>query len=161
MRKFIFVWLSILCIFASVAWAEPYKGNKPKEVKERLITIRNWKLMEEFDLSGEKAQKVFDILKRYDKKREKLVIKRRKLLRRLRKDIKQPETTDDKLRSIINEIVLINVELARIPEQELKGLSEVFTQKELARFLLFSERFAREMQRIISRDGKTPKNMPR
>jgi len=105
--------------------------------------------MEELDLSGEKAQKVFNILKKYDDERERLIIKRRDLFIDLREETDSAEASDEKLRELIKELIQVNVDLARLPEKEIEGLGTVFSLKDQARYLVFVEKFGREMQRVV------------
>ncbi len=127
-------------------------GNqRAKEIKERLITLRNWQLMEELNLKGNRAQRVFDILKRFDDEREALIMKRRRLLRKLKDALETGSMSDAELKRLMTEITETNVALARIPQKELRGLEQVFTPRELARYLLFSQRFARQVRRLLAR----------
>ena len=111
--------------------------------------MRNWKLMEALDLSGEKAKQVFNILKKYDDERERLIIKRRDLFKNLRQETESAEASEEKLRELIKGLIQVNVDLARLPEQEIDGLGIVFSLKDQARYLLFVESFGREMQRVV------------
>ena len=149
MKKLSALVFCIAFVLVSGAWAAPPFGHKQDRFKERLVTMRNWKLMEEFNLSGEKAQNVFNILKKYDEKRERLIIKRRDLFKDLREETDSTEASEEKLRELIGKLSQINVKLARLPEQELEGLGTVFSLKDQARYLLFVERFGREMQRVV------------
>ncbi len=133
------------------------KQNKAKDIKERLITLRNWELMEEFNLKGERAQRVFDILKRFDDEREFLIRKRRRLLGRLREGLRTGSLSDARIKKLLTEITNTNVELARIPQKELKGLEKVFSPRELARYMLFSQRFAQQARRLLLRPGQKNK----
>ncbi len=127
-------------------------GNqRAKEIKERLITLRNWQLMEELNLKGNRAQRVFDILKRFDDERETLIMKRRRLLRKLKDALETGSMSDAQLKRLMTEITETNVALARIPQRELRRLEQVFTPRELARYLLFSQRFARQARRLLAR----------
>lgn len=149
MKKLSVLVFGIVFVLVSGAWAAPPFGHKQDRFKERLVTMRNWKLMAEFDLSGEKAQKVFNILKKYDDQRERLILKRRDLFKELRGEANSAKASEEKLRDLIKKLGETNVELARIPDQELEGLASIFSLTDQARYLLFVERFGREMQRII------------
>lgn len=129
----------------------PERNRQFNETKERLITLRNWKLMEEFNLSGERAQKVFKILSKFDRQRERQLVKRRRLIKRLMDAINK-QARDDELERLMNELGSTNAELSRIPQRELEGLKDVFSTRELARYLLFSQRFAREARSLLHGD---------
>lgn len=149
MKRLSILTFCIVFVLVSGVWAASPVSPKKEKLKERLVTMRNWKLMEELDLSGERAQKVFNILKKYDDEREKLIIKRRDLFKDLKRGTEGDEIGEEKLRELIKELIQVNVDLARLPEQEIEGLGTVFSLKEQARYLLFVERFGKEMQRVV------------
>ncbi len=148
-----FLMIHVVMYFGGVARGDMFPGRNQRamEIKERLITLRNWKLMEELNLSGERAQKVFKILSRFDSERERLLLKRKRLIKRLREAIDR-SAQDDELKRLMDDLTSTNIELSKIPQRELEGLKEVFSTRELARYLLFSQRFAREARRLIERD---------
>ncbi len=121
------------------------------KIKERLVTLRNWKLMEEFNLSGDRANRVFNILKTFDDRREDLILKRKRLYRDLRNELQKNNPSDEQLRNLMDEITRLNVELSGLSGQEVKALEPVFSLRERAQYLLFSERFAREARRLLMR----------
>jgi len=148
--------LLIFFIFygSSIGLAEPlHKPPHPnhERIKERLVTLRNWKLMETFNLSGERANRVFNILAKFDDKRENLILKRRRLYKTLRDELRMARPSEKVLRNLIREITGLNIELAKLHREEVKALSPVFTVEEQARYLLFSERFAKEVRRFLMR----------
>jgi len=149
MKKVSILIFCIVFVLVSGVWAAPPLRPKQEDLRERLVTMRNWKLMEELGLSGEKAQKVFNILKKYDDERERLIIKRRDLFIDLREETDSAEASDEKLRELIKELIQVNVDLARLPEKEIEGLGTVFSLKDQARYLVFVEKFGREMQRVV------------
>ena len=154
---FVLIYIAIALIGTAKGDVFPKRNQRINEIKERLITLRNWKLMEEFNLTGARAQRVFSILSRFDKERERLLIKRRRLIKRLREAIDRA-ACDEELKRLMKELTSTNVELSRIPQRELEGLKKVFSTRELARYLLFSQRFAREARRLLKRERR---NRPR
>lgn len=160
-RLTIFVFSIFILLVSCPAGAAP-DFSKQERLKERLITMRNWKLMQELDLSGGKAQEVFNILKKYDDKRERLILRRRRLLRDLREESARDGASEEALKRLMKDLIRVNVLLAGLPEEEVKGLSSVFSLKEQARYLLFVERFGREMQRVIRmRNSDQRRDRPR
>ncbi len=157
-RKYISCFFLISCLLfgpslcmAGPSHALPYHKNG--KIKERLVTLRNWKLMEEFNLSGDKANRVFNILKGFDDRREDLILKRRRFYGNLKAELQMPQPSEEGLKNLIQEITGLNIELARLQGEEVQALATVFTVTEQARYLLFSERFAREARRLLARRG--------
>ena len=118
-------------------------------LKEKLTTLRNWQLMEEFDLSPERAQKVFSILSRFDDRRVELLTSRRRIIDQLRKNVREGNNAPERLNRLMEDLSKTNVQLARLPEKERKALSGLFSPVEQARYLLFSENFARNLRKIL------------
>ena len=162
MKNKIFL-LFFLCM-CFIVTGQPVLAGSPEappmwhgKMKERIVTLRNWKLMEEFDLQGEKAQKVFSILDTFDKEREKLIKQRRDIKRKLRLIIASPPVSDSKEKTLMNEFFRINSELSAIPEKEVNALGEVFDTREQAKFLLFQERFIRDIKKMARERFKRKK----
>jgi len=148
--------LLVLAIIPPAPAAGRERNSKRVKLEERLTTLRNWQLMEQFDLGPEKATKVFTILKNFDDQRVELIQKRRRLLQQLRKAVETTgagdETkTETTLNSLMKQLSQTSVALARIPEKERRGLAEVFTPLEQARYILFVNDFSREMRRVIKK----------
>ncbi len=145
--------LAFVVIFcgATKAIALDREDKRAKEILERLLTLRNWQLMEEFNIQGEKAQRVFEILSKYDKEREALILKRRHLMDSLKDAVEDDSSSEKELSQLLDKVTNVNIEIATIPKKELDGLKEVFNTRERARYLLFSQRFAREIRAILLR----------
>lgn len=71
--------------------------------------------MEESSLTGAEAQRVFDILKKFDDRREELILKRRRLMKELNDEVRQPESPEERLRTPVAGLGDVNIELARLP----------------------------------------------
>lgn len=150
MKKQILFCVLALVLMISECFAGPGFRDRPGDVKERFIILRNWELMEEFDLSEKDAQKVFGILKKYDDERVDLIKNRRKLLKELRTEVDRSSPSEVRLRDLIRDLTDTNMELARLPKRQLEGLGEVFDIRDQTRFLLFSERLAEQMRALIA-----------
>jgi hypothetical protein len=120
---------------------------KIEEIAKRIELIRMWKLTEELNLNEETGKKLFPILEKYDRKRIEWMEKRRKIMRSLRNSLKEGDK--EGIRLAIkkwgdNEKVIRDIKIRRL--EEIKG---VLTVEQLAKYILFEERFEREIRRII------------
>jgi len=157
MKKSVFFIILVMLIFVSGVRAAPI--NRLAKIQEQFIIMRNWKLMKELNLSEKKAYKVFNILDRFDKQRQKLILKRKRLLNDIMNEVKRPLSSERRLKYLINELVRTNDELAMIPKREIEALKEVFNTKELARYILFSEKFSKQAKRLLYKELKNKKMM--
>ena len=96
----------------SISWGESFR--KFKDLKKQVITLRNWELMQEFNLEGKRATEVFNILKKYDDQREKILVKRRQLLKNLKEKVENPAIPEEELTKLIKEVKEIDVQLAEL-----------------------------------------------
>ena len=116
-------------------------------LKERVATLRNWRLMEELGLSGKRAERVFRILSRFDEERAGLLKERRRLLRAIRAAVIEGRS-GPRLEGLIEEFYKTGEALSRIPRRESEALKEELGTLERARYLLFTQRFARELREM-------------
>jgi len=139
----------LICILAtmSISWGESFRTFK--DVKKQVITLRNWELMQEFNLEGERATEVFNILKKYDDQREKILVKRRQILKNLKEKVENPAIPEEELTKLVKEVKEIDVQLAELKGKEIKALSKVFSIREIGKYVLFMERFPRMMRKAL------------
>ena len=139
----------LICVLGimSISWGESFR--KFKDVKKQVITLRNWELMQEFNLEGERATEVFNILKKYDDEREKILVKRRQILKNLKEKVENPAIPEEELTKLIKEVKEIDVQLAELRGKEIKALSKVFSIREIGKYVLFMERFPRMMRKAL------------
>jgi len=139
----------LICVLAtmSISWGESFRTFK--DVKKQVITLRNWELMQEFNLEGERATEVFNILKKYDDQREKILVKRRQLLKNLKEKVENPAIPEEELTKLVKEVKEIDVQLAELKGKEIKALSKVFSIREIGKYVLFMERFPRMMRKAL------------
>ena len=139
----------LICILVtmSISWGESFR--KFKDLKKQVITLRNWELMQEFNLEGKRATEVFNILKKYDDQREKILVKRRQLLKNLKEKVENPAIPEEELTKLIKEVKEIDVQLAELRGKEIKALSKVFSIREIGKYVLFMERFPRMMRKAL------------
>jgi hypothetical protein len=151
-KSFLIFLLSMsIVVTGSLAWAEPPEDHpfQDGKIKERVVTMRNWKLMEEFNLSGENAQKVFTVLDKFDDERAMLIKKRRDIKKELNEALSEPNTNDARLKELIEDFFKTNAELSSIPEKESKAMSQVFDLRDQAKLILFHERFIRDVKGML------------
>ncbi len=149
-------YLTCLFLFVSILANSNAAAFNQNRTRDRLTTLRNWQLMEDFDLSPEKSQKVFSILKKFDDQRVKLIHQRQSLLAELRSAVDSGTLQREKLEKLMQKLSKTGIQLARIPENERQALAVVFTPGEQARYIIFVNDFAKDMRRAI-RDKRKPR----
>ncbi len=111
---------------------------------EKIETIKMWKLMDALNLDTQTALKVFPIIKKMDEKRVLLQQKKRELLRQIRLAISgnQAKETIDEL---ANKLFSLKEKISNVSREEYQKLRSVLNEKQLGKFLLFQQRFRREL----------------
>ncbi|RLA84900.1 MAG: hypothetical protein DRG40_05435 [Deltaproteobacteria bacterium] len=145
----------MVAILAGGMLSSPLLAQPPKEkrVRERIQMLRMWKLTEELDLTEKEAAELFPIFGKYEKKRAKLHHQRRRLLDKLRGLI-QKGAPPERINEVIRKLEANYRELSRMREEEWEEVKRVLTPDQQARYILFHERFARDMWRMIQKKRK-------
>jgi len=127
--------------------------SKEEETRtmEKVETIRNWKLMDVLNLSQDRAQRLFIILGKFDLQRRKLVQERRNLRDKLIKASSGKAVKGD-VRAMSLRYLNVGVELARLRVKELQALEKELSPQEEAKYVLFTERFNRDIMRMTIKD---------
>ena len=163
MKKIGGKWVIPLLVFLFVAWSPAWAGvreDRIARVAAKLEALRNWKLMDVLNLSQDRAERIFMILRPFDKKRETLLRERREVRRKLVRAAEGKAVEDD-ARSLARRYLAIGTELAKLRERELRALEKELSPQEEAKYLLFVDRFHMEIVRMLTRGGdlRRPKPM--
>ncbi len=78
-------------------------------------------------------------------------MEKRALMKALRREVSDPATPQERLKDLIERYHDLNRKIAELPKREMEGLSRVFSTRELARYILFSERFSRDLKATVYR----------
>ncbi len=128
--------------------AQPLQKREPKELIE---TIRIWRLTEELNLSEDQAAKLFPKLKKIREVKREFKRKRREILKAIEKELKRKKPREDVLKKEIEDLNREDKEFREKEERLKEEIFEVLTIEQQARFLLFQERFDREIREMIKR----------
>lgn len=124
-------------------------GNRREKLREKLETMRNWKIIDEFNLDDAKAKKVFTILKETDDERAKLLQKRQESNKKLKEISSNINASEAEINSAIQESLNVNVDIAKIRQKEINNLKTVFSPKELIRYMMLQEQLMREIGQMM------------
>ncbi|GEM_PF-3168548 len=149
----LFVMVAVLTV-GMPGWAA-MKEDREARVAEKLEAIRNWKLMDVLNLSQDRAEKVFMILRPFDLRRRALLQERRRVRRALVRAA-EGKTVKGDVRRLARRYLAIGTELAKLREEELRALEKELTPREEAKYLLFMDRFRLEVVRMLIRGRRGP-----
>jgi Spy/CpxP family protein refolding chaperone len=119
-----------------------------EKVRERIETLRMWKLTKTLDLDEKTSAKLFPLLNKYDKKRAEIEKAIRDDLRELREALKGKR--EGNLKSIIDKLEENHEALQRINDEERAELKKILTIEQQAKFILFQQEFDRDIRKTIA-----------
>jgi hypothetical protein len=129
---------------------------QPMKMRERLLTVKKVKLVEYMKLPDEKANKLLNIVTKYDNKLDELNEKVRVLSENLEEDINN--LSDEELKKRNNEIVEKLTQISEAHTNRLNETRKILTEKEFARFQVFEYKFALELRKHLLKDRKNRRN---
>jgi hypothetical protein len=140
-----------LTLFIGEGFSRPIEDmNKPRSkeqkerIRKRITTLKMWKLTEVFDLDEKSASKLFPLLNKYDKKRVVVRVHIKNDMRKLRKSV--ATASKDEIREIITRLKDNHRKYQGINDEELREFGEIFTLRDVAKFIIFKHDFKREMK---------------
>lgn len=140
--------------FATAGMAEPPDFDRPptreqmEKVRERIETLRMWKLTKTLDLDEKTSSQLFPLLNKYDKKRLTIEQALRDGMRDLRDALRNRR--EGQLRGILDRLEQNHKEMQRINDEEWAELKRILTTEQQAKFIIFREEFDREIKKIIA-----------
>jgi len=172
MRIFKYSLLIVLTAFVSQSLAQPGPGPGPWEkrgprhekMRERIKTIKIWQLTEAVDLTTSQSEKFFPIYNKHQNDHEKLEEEKLLLLRKLDKLSEESDVSESEIKNALDGLTEIDNKSIALRKSFLNEISGVLSIKQVAKLLVFEERFKRRLQENI-RDirrgmGERRKNMP-
>ncbi len=152
--------IGILAMFLLLLGAIPLlaqDGPEDEEGRRRLEDLRRIKLIEALDLTEEQSIRLFAREKDFREKERQHLEKRKSMLKALESKV-DDKASDDALREHIQRLHEMNLEASTARRDYLFSLSDILSMQQLARMVIFEQRFAQEVKRLIQRSRKGPQN---
>jgi len=135
----------------------PPSEERREEVRKKIEAVRIWRLTEELKLDTNSSAKLSSLLSSLDLKRRNTMREQMETMRDLRSLLRTAKPDEAKIKSLLEKLEKNRHEMQGLKDQELKGLKDILTIEQQARFLLFQQEFQREMRDMISgARGKGP-----
>ena len=143
--------IAMLVAFALVFAQPQAKGSS--QSRDRLLTIKMWKLTETLDLSDEQAAKLFPLLRKYQKTMDSINQRSRKLMQELRKLVGE-NASDKKLLPVLNELESLNKKKAQAQDEMWNTIKSILTVQQQAKYILFEQTFKRRMLELLRKSRR-------
>jgi Spy/CpxP family protein refolding chaperone len=130
-------------------WNPPSK-EKREEVRKKVEAIRIYRLTEALKLDEKTSAQLASLLGTIDQQRRELMNQNMESMKELRSSLKAPSPDAGKLKSILERLEKNHHEMVGLKEKELKGLKDILTVEQRARYVVFEREFMREMRGMIA-----------
>jgi hypothetical protein len=120
-----------------------------ERIKQRIDMIRLWSLITELGLDGEKAKVFFPLMYDYQRRKNLLIKKVYNLKMRLAAALSNKDASPEEVQKLLDEYCDLTSQQTRLSQEELRKLSEILTPRQQAQYILFGDRFNRELNFII------------
>lgn len=133
--------------------AGPGRGvseERREEIRKKIETVRIYRLTEELRLDPQTAGKLAALLGSVDQKRREHTRERMEGMRELHASLRTGSPDERKLKGLLDKLEKNRREMADLHDREMKGLKDLLTVEQQARYLLFQRQFLREMRGLIA-----------
>lgn len=143
------------------AFAEGPRPRADKEkIRERIETMKMWKLTKELNLDEKTASRLFPLLNEYDKRRSDIERNIRTDVASLRNSLHLQNGM--RIQKLLNSLEKKHDMLMKLDHEERSRLKDILTLEQQARYLLFTMEFKKEIRKLITearlkRDKKAAK----
>jgi hypothetical protein len=161
MKKFIAITLSILMIAtAVVAFAQQSKDDRAAErarIQAKMEELKTEILISQLGFSNTTVTKLTSIDKKYKDKKKALIIEGRDNNKALREALKNEPVNETELKSILKKRTSISDKMFDLRKQEENEISKLLSTEDFARYIVFNQRFKRQMRGFVHGGGKDRK----
>ncbi len=140
----------------------PPEGRMRDRVRERIKTIKVWKLTDELNLSQAQSEKFFPVYNRNFERLEEIEQEKRKVMDRLvdaTAESKPDEAEIAEIRKYLDRLDSLDQEIQDLKVKFRGELKNILTELQIGKLYLFEFRFRQQMQEImrdIRREGGRP-----
>ncbi len=121
--------------------------DKPEKMKEKVESLRVWKLLETLDLSEEQANSFLPAYREFQKSEENYNQNRRELLDQLQQSLESKD--QKKISEIVGKLKQNRLQVEQNRVQFLARIDKMLSPEQQAKFLLFQNRFEGRMRAEI------------
>jgi Spy/CpxP family protein refolding chaperone len=155
MRSVKFGIIAILLALASSAVAQPppppFEENGPmrKQIREKIKTMKIWKLTDEVGLTPEQSEKFFPVYNKHQKSLEELDAKRDELVNRLERMTNADQVSDKDISETVRQLEEIPSQIMAERSRFMKEIGSILPLRQQAKLMVFEERFRQRLQEFI------------
>ncbi len=123
-------------------------GMGNQQIRKQLEQIKIWQMTKEMNLPTAKAEKFFPLYNSYNDEMRSITNDRRRLIRSLDSAVDR-HATEPEIKDQIKHILSLDDQLAVTHVKFIKSLGDILSPTEIARYMVFEQRFDREIRERI------------
>ena len=140
----------ILIFSVEALLAQPPMDSVRKErMRERIETLRLWKMIEFLDLSSEQSDEFLPLLHEFQKAQKELEMVKRQLFKELEEELELKEPDEKNLQQILLGLEENKAELERERRKFLTSSKKALTAVQEAKLILFEHKFEKQLRDTI------------
>ncbi len=124
-------------------------GQERERVRQRIEMIRMWSLITELELDEEKAKALFPIISEFRQKRYTLAVEIHQVKLQLAAAMARTGSEESEFQGLIQRYRKLMNDYSGLALQEFDRMSAVLNPRQQSKYILFGDRFNRELQVII------------
>lgn len=126
-----------------------------EKMEKRIDMMRKWRLMEEMNVGDEVYDRLFPVLAKYKNERKSLQKEKMGVIQELRKAIQQEQPVEP----LLQKFVQLKANKAELSKNKMSELHKILTPQQLAKFIVVSHEFERDIRHMISKRDHRMKQM--
>lgn len=119
-----------------------------EKAKEKIETIKMWKMTEALDLSEEQASRLFPAMKQFQNRADSLRNQMMKFVEDLENALQENEDSN-KITTIVDKIVSLKNQQSKNEAEFFAKMRSILTPAQQAKYILFERDFRRKMMELI------------
>lgn len=129
----------------------PFEEELPmrKQIRDKIKTMKIWKLTEEVGLSPEQSEKFFPVYNKHQKALEELDAKREDLVKRLERMTNAADVPDKDITETIRQLDEMPGKIFEERSRFMKEIGPILPIRQQAKLMVFEERFRQRLQEFI------------
>ncbi len=132
-------------------WLEPPREKDLARVREKIETLRAWRISEELDLDEKTSARLFSAMREADDEVWRIEVRNRKLMRELKAELEKDKNEPARISEILDHLRNNRMEKVRAEDRHFLRVREILTPEDTARYLMFQLKFQRELQERAAR----------
>jgi hypothetical protein len=128
---------------------EPLSDEKRAEIREKIETVRIWRLTEALKLDANTSAKLSSLLSSLDQQRREIQRDQTRTLIMLQQSLMSPKIEESRIKIDLDKLELNHRAMQDLKYKEMGGLKRILTIEQQGRYVIFQQEFMREMRGMI------------